>query len=41
MGLLGRSGKAGEESMLQFDNHPFKVVVIQELMYEQSLLGKP
>lgn len=41
MGLLGRLGKAREESMLQFDNYPFKLAVIQELMYEQSLLGKP
>lgn len=41
MGFLGRLGKAREESMLQFDNYPFKLAVIQELMYEQSLLGKP
>ena len=41
MGLWGRLGKAREESMLQFDNYPFKLAVIQELMYEQSLLGKP
>ncbi|MCI9608982.1 MAG: hypothetical protein HFG07_01980 [Oscillibacter sp.] len=27
--------------MLLFDNYPFKLAVIQELMYEQSRLGKP
>ncbi len=34
-------GSPIEESMLLFDNYPFKLAVIQELMYEQSRLGKP
>lgn len=41
MGLFDRFRKNAEESALQFDNYPFKLAVIQELMYEQSLLGKP
>ena len=34
-------GSPIEESMRLFDNYPFKLAVIQELMYEQSRLGKP
>lgn len=30
-----------EERYLEFDNFPFKLAVIQELMYEQKLLGEP
>ena len=30
-----------EEEYLEFDNFPFKLAVIQELMYEQKLLGEP
>lgn len=30
-----------EERYLEFDNFPFKLAVVQELMYEQGLLGEP
>lgn len=41
MGLFDRFRKNTEESALQFDNYPFKLAVIQKLMYGQSLLGTP
>ena len=30
-----------EERYLEFDSFPFKLAVVQELMYEQKLLGEP
>ena len=50
MGLFGNwRRKAPEESVppaeeeryLEFDSFPFKLAVVQELMYEQKLLGEP
>lgn len=41
MGLFDRFQKNAEESALQFDNYPFKLAVIQKLMYGQPLLGTP
>ena len=41
MELFDRFRKDTEESALQFDNYPFKLAVIQKLMYGQSLLGAP
>lgn len=41
MGFFDRFRKNAEESALQFDNYPFKLAVIQKLMYGQSLLGTP
>ena len=41
MELFDRFRKDTEDSALQFDNYPFKLAVIQKLMYGQSLLGAP